>query len=251
MVRDKSSKEKRIRPRIDWSTVQRLLSYLWKDYKVRFVLVVVFVIASSIVSVSISMFFQVLIDDYITPLMLESNPVFTGLLREILRMAVIAFIGVLSMWLNDRFMAEISQGILKTIRDEMFVHMQSLPVAYFDTNTAGDVMSHYTNDTDTLRQMLSQSIPQILSAVVTIITVTIAMLVTSVHLTIFVAIYLVFMLQITGRIAANSGQYFSKQQEAIGNLNGYIEEMIEGQKVIKVDWQPLFRQIHSEQEYIF
>ena len=234
MNNSKPKKNKRAKYKIDWSTVWRLLKYLWKDYKFRLILVVILLFASATVNVSVSMFFQVLIDDYIIPLMSEANPVFTGLLKEILKMAVIAFIGITSMWLNDRIMAQISQGVLKKIRDEMFIHMQKLPINYFDTHSTGDIMSNYTNDTDALRQMMSQSVPEIISAAITIVTVAIAMVITNIYLTVFVAIYLVFMLLITGRVAGNSGKHFTEQQISLAKVNSYVEEIMEGQKVVKV-----------------
>ena len=143
-------------------------------------------------------------------------------------------IGILASLIYNRTMAIISQGILKKIRDDMFAHMQTLPIKYFDTHTHGDIMSHYTNDTDTLRQMLAQSIPQMFSSLITIISVFFAMLFTSWQLTIFVLCFVFIMLQVTGRVAGKSGYYFIRQQKALGDVNGYIEEMINGQKVIKV-----------------
>ncbi|MCD8180201.1 MAG: ABC transporter ATP-binding protein/permease [Firmicutes bacterium] len=214
-------------------TIKRLLSYIGK-YKFRFTLVLIFIILSAIANVAGSMFTATLIDDYITPLMGEANPVFTGLLKAICMMGVIYIVGILSTLFYNRTMVSISQGVLKSIRDEMFEHMQKLPIKYFDTHTHGDVMSYYTNDTDTLRQMMSQSIPQMFSSVITIISVLVAMLVSNVYLTLFVVVFVCCMLLVTRKIAGASGKFFVRQQRALGSVNGYIEEMINGQKVVKV-----------------
>ena len=221
------------KPKANKNTIKRLLSYLG-EYKVKFSIVVISIIVSAIVGVVGSMFLQVLIDDYIAPLLLQSSPVFNDLLRIILTMAGVYLLGVVATFIYTRFMVTISQGILKQIRDEMFEHMQKLPIKYFDTHTHGDIMSHYTNDTDTLRQMLSQSIPQVFSSVITIVSVFCAMVYTSVYLTILVIISVILMLQVAKKVGKNSAKYFVKQQQSIGAINGYIEEMIHGQKVVKV-----------------
>lgn len=218
---------------IDMITVKRLMSYL-KKHKVKLILVILCIALSALASAGSSLFLGKLIDDYISPLLLMSVPDYSDLIRAIVFMAVIYMVGVVSGLLYNRLMAVVSQSVLKEIRDEMFEHMQTLPIRYFDTHTHGDVMSHYTNDTDTLRQMISQSIPQVISSVVTIISVLIMMLVLSIPLTVFVVIAVFLILQVTGRVTGKSGSYFIKQQTAIGNLNGYIEEMINGQKVVKV-----------------
>lgn len=214
-------------------TVRRLLSYI-KGYKFRFLLVLIFIIFSAIANVAGSMFIRTVIDDYITPLLSQTHPVFTGLLKAIFIMGLVYIIGILSTLFYNRIMVSISQGVLKKIRDEMFTHMQKLPIKYFDTHTHGDIMSHYTNDTDTLRQMMSQSVPQMFSSFITIISVLCAMFVSSVYMTIFVLLFVGCMLLVTRKIAGNSSKYFVKQQQSLGKVNGYIEEMINGQKVIKV-----------------
>ena len=219
--------------KLDARTLKRLLSYL-RPYRGKFIAVLFCILLTALTSVASSLFLQVLIDDYIAPLLLEASPVFTGLLKIILLMAGIYLIGVVSSLLYNRLMAVISQGILKTIRDDMFEHMQALPIRYFDTHTHGDVMSYYTNDTDTLRQMLSQSIPQIFSSIITILSVFCAMVSVSIWLTLFVLAFVFLMLKVTRKIAGKSGHYFIRQQQALGDVNGYIEEMINGQKVIKV-----------------
>ncbi|NMA67913.1 MAG: ABC transporter ATP-binding protein [Desulfitobacterium sp.] len=214
-------------------TIKRLLSYL-REYRLQLSFVIFCIILSSVTGVISSLFLQVLIDDYISPLLLEAVPNFSGLLRIIMLMAGIYLIGVLAAFIYTRLMASISQGVLKKVRDEMFAHMQKLPIKYFDQHPHGDIMSHYTNDTDTLRQMLSQSIPHAFSSLITLVAVFSAMLYLSAWLTVLSVISVFFMVKFTGSIVGKSGMYFMKQQESLGSLNGYIEEMIQGQKVVKV-----------------
>ena len=221
------------RPHVNPNTLKRLLGYL-SVYKTRVILVVICILLSAIANVMSSLFIQRLIDDYISPLLLEANPVFDALFRAIVQMACIYVIGILASLIYNRTMAVISQGILKKIRDDMFAHMQTLPIKYFDTHTHGDVMSHYTNDTDALRQMLSQSLPQLLSSCVTIVAVFISMLYLSLWMTLFIIVFLFLILKVVKSIAGKSSVYFIKQQQNIGDVNGYIEEMINGQKVVKV-----------------
>ena len=221
------------RPQVNPNTLKRLLGYL-SVYKTRVILVVICILLSAIANVMSSLFIQRLIDDYISPLLLEANPVFDALFRAIVQMACIYVIGILASLIYNRTMAVISQGILKKIRDDMFAHMQTLPIKYFDTHTHGDVMSHYTNDTDALRQMLSQSLPQLLSSCVTIVAVFISMLYLSLWMTLFIIVFLFLILKVVKSIAGKSSVYFIKQQQNIGDVNGYIEEMINGQKVVKV-----------------
>ena len=217
----------------DKKTIKRLMSY-FKEYKFKFTIVFICIIISTLAGVSGSMFLRTLIDEYIAPLLLQNSPVYTGLLKALTLMAAIYFTGVISSYLYNKIMVTISQGIQKKIRDEMFSHMQKLPIKYFDTHNHGDVMSYYTNDTDTLRQMLSQSIPQMFSSAITIISVFFAMLYTSVYLTLFVLISVFIMMLLANKIGGKSADYFVKQQKSIGDVNGYIEEMVNGQKVIKV-----------------
>ncbi|PWL45644.1 MAG: ABC transporter [Clostridiales bacterium] len=218
---------------MDKKTVKRLLSY-FGTYKLQFTFVLICIVISAVAGVLSSLFLQTLIDDYIEPLLIAAAPNFSGLLRMILVMAGIYLIGVLATLFYNRVMVVIAQGMLKKIRDDMFSHMQTLPIRYFDTHTHGDVMSHYTNDTDTLRQMLTQSIPQTFSSLITIVAVFFAMLSLSIWLTIFVIVLAFIMLKVIGKVAGQSGRYFVKQQESLGDVNGYIEEMINGQKVVKV-----------------
>lgn len=222
------------KPKADAKTIRRLFSYIKKGYKFPFAIVLFGILLSSAANVAGSLFLEILIDDYILPLLAVENPAFGGLLKAILIMAGIYLLGVISTLVFSRLMVVIAQGVLKKIRDEMFDHMQNLPIKYFDTHSHGDLMSHYTNDTDTLRQMLAQSIPQLFSSVTTITAVFCAMIVTSYHLTLVVIITLVFMFFITKKIAGQSKSYFIRQQKSLGKTNGFIEEMVTGQKVVKV-----------------
>ena len=202
-------------------TLGRLMKYIQRGYGVQFVVVLICILLSAVANVAGSMFLKSLIDDYISPLLLQAAPVFTGLLHALISMAVIYLIGIATTFIYNWLMVSISQGVLKKVRDEMFAHMQKLPIRYFDTHTHGDLMSHFTNDTDTLQQMLSQS-------------VFIGMLVTNVWLTLFVLLGVCVMLKVVKKLGGQSAKYFLEQQKSLGRVNGYIEEMINGQKVIKV-----------------
>ena len=215
-------------------TAGRILSYVFAGYKFRFFLVLLCILVSAIASVGGSLFLQALIDDYIAPLLTMETPVYTALLQALLMMACLYVTGALCTLAYNRIMVAISQGVQKTIRDDLFSHMQTLPIKYFDTHAHGDVMSVYTNDVDTLRQMLSQSIPQMFNSVVMIAVTFFAMLFKNVWLTLVVLLCVCFMLLVTRFIAGRSAKYFIRQQMKLGDLNGYIEEMINGQKVIKV-----------------
>ena len=214
-------------------TAKRLLSYIG-NYKLRFALVIVCIIVSAGAGVVSSLFIQILIDNFITPMLTSGSKDFSGLLSMIMLMAAILGIGAVATLLYNRLMVVISQGIQKKIRDDLFAHMQTLPIRYFDTHTHGDIMSRYTNDTDALRQMLSQGVPMMFSSLVTIVTVFVAMCVLNIYLTLFVLLFVGLMLFITKKIANRSTGYFRRQQQQLGEVNGYIEEMINGQKVIKV-----------------
>ena len=215
-------------------TVRRLMSYVGRGYGLRFLLVLVCILVSAIASVSGSLFLGSLIDDYITPLLAMDNPVFDGLLRAIIMMGCLYVTGALCALAYNRIMVTISQGVQKKIRDDLFGHMQSLPIKYFDTHAHGDVMSVYTNDVDTLRQMFSQSIPQVINSLMMIVVAFVGMLTTDLLLTGVVILCIVVMLCVTRVLAGRSGRYFIRQQVKLGDLNGYIEEMINGQKVVKV-----------------
>ncbi len=214
--------------------LKRILGYIWKDYKLQMVIVLICLVFGSLIGVAGSIFLRILIDGYITPLLQMANPDFGPLLRTLVLIGLFFLTGALASLIQMRTMVTISQGVLKSIRDEMFAHMQTLPLRYFDTHSHGDIMSHYTNDTDTLRQMLSQSLTQMISSLITIVSVVVAMLSTSVYLTILVFVFVFFMLQVVGKIASNSGKYFMAQQQSLGATNGYVEELISGQKVVKV-----------------
>lgn len=220
--------------KLDAKTAKRLIGYITKNYKKQLLIVVICILISSVAGVVGSLFLQTVIDDYITPLLQVSNPVFTGLLKAIGGMAMIYILGALAGYLYNRIMAVISQGVLKDIRDEMFSKMQTFPISYFDTNTHGDIMSHYTNDTDTLRQMISQSLPSLINSLITIVAVIFAMFSISIPLTLFIFVFVFFMMNVTKKIAGKSGKYFINQQQSLGKVNGFVEEMINGQKVIKV-----------------
>lgn len=215
-------------------TLKRLLRYISQDYKWHFIAVLFLILISACASAASSLFLKALIDDYITPLLGAASPVFTALAYALAGMAVIYLCGVLSTLIYTRLMVTVSQGVLRHIRQQMFSHMQSLPIRYFDTHSHGDVMSHYTNDTDALRQMLSQSIPQLISSVTTIVVTFISMLSISLWMSLLVVVLLALILLAVRHIASNSARYFGAQQRAIGAVNGYIEEMINGQKVVKV-----------------
>ena len=219
--------------KLDKKTLKRLLSYL-KNYKGTIVLVTICILLSAVAGAASSMFLQTLIDDYITPMVGQSSPDFSGFIRALITMAVIYLIGTLSTLIYNRRMVTIAQGTLKTIRDEMFEKMQRLPIRYFDSHTHGDTMSLYTNDTDTLRQMLAQSMGQLISSAFTVVAVFCCMLYISVGLTLVVCVSLFFIMQIIKRVVGKSGAYFVAQQRSLADLDGYIEEMINGQKVIKV-----------------
>ena len=213
--------------------IKRLLSYL-KGYRLRFIMVLVCIVMSAAASALSSMFMQTLIDNYIVPLMGTANPDFSNLLRAIIIMAAALLIGALAGLAYNRIMVVISQGIQKKIRDQLFAHMQTLPIKYFDTHAHGDIMSRYTNDIDTLRQMMSASLPQMFASAITIITVFVAMLTLNLYLTLFVLLFVAVMLFVTKIIATGSARNFVAQQRELGDVNGFIEEMINGQKVIKV-----------------
>lgn len=214
-------------------TAKRLLKYSL-GYKGKMLFVVVCIALSAFANVQGSLFLRTLIDDNITPLLTMANPDFSGLVAAVIKMACIYAVGVCSTLAYNLTMVKVAQGVLRDIRDDMFTHMQSLPIKYFDTHTHGDVMSRYTNDTDTLRQMIAQSLPQIISSCFSVASVFIAMVTTSGTLTVFVIASVFLMMLCSRRIASNSAKYFLRQQTTLGAMNGYIEEMINGQKVIKV-----------------
>ena len=200
-------------------TIKRLLKYVIKDYKLQLVVVLISIIISALVGVLGVQFIKYLIDDFITPLLGNSNPDYTALLNVILIMGAIYLLGVICTYLYNRLMINISQGVLNDIRKEMFNHMQKLPIRYFDSRTHGEIMSTYTNDVDTLRQMLSQSIPQVFSACVSMVAILIAMLATNIYLTLVVLAMVILMIFVARYLGGNSSRFFVKQQEDIGKVN--------------------------------
>ena len=220
-------------PRFKPGTIKRLFSYM-AAYKVQLVFVVISILISAAAGAASALFLQILIDRYIVPLLGQAHPILTGLLQAVLIMGLIYIIGVLATLFYNRMMVVIEQGTLKLIRDKMFTHMQTLPIRYFDTHTHGDVMSRYTNDTDTLRQAISQSMPQMFSSLMSVIAAFVSMLYLSVGLSVFVAIFAFVLLKVIKALVGRSGAFFIKQQQSMGDVNGYIEEMINGQKVVKV-----------------
>ena len=217
----------------DKTALRRLFSYM-KEYKGQLAFVVVCILLSAIASAASSLFLQTLIDDYIVPLLGKDNPVFGGLVKALITIGIVYLIGVLSSLLYSRAMVTIAQGTLKKIRDDMFEKMQRLPIRVFDTRTHGDIMSLYTNDTDTLRQMIAQSMAQLISSVFTIVAVLVCMLYTSIWLTIVTVLVMLLILKIVKGIAGKTGAFFMLQQKTLADVNGYVEEMVNGQKVIKV-----------------
>ncbi len=214
-------------------TITRLLSYM-KQYRATMVVVVICILLSAVAQVAGSKSLEYVVDDYIMPMLAQASPDFAPLIRFLCVMALIFLTGMVSSFLYNFLMVRVAQGTQKTIRDAMFAHMQTLPIRYFDTHPVGDVMSRYTNDIDTLRQMISQAIPQGISSVATIVVVFIAMLVTSPILTAAVIVSVIGILFITKTVAGKSARFFIGQQRALGAVNGYVEEMINGQRVVKV-----------------
>ena len=215
-------------------TAKRLLKYVTSTYKVQFIIVLICILLSSIATISVSLSLKYLLDDFIIPLIGQKSPNFGELYMALCVLGGIFLLGVLATFLYTRLMVIIGQGVLKRVRDEMFEHMQTLPIRYFDHNTNGSVMSLYTNDTDTLRQMINQSIPQVLMASLTIVVTFIAMLALSPVLTILAVVIIVVMFLTSKAIGGNSGKYFVRQQLDLAKITGFVEERMNGQRVIKV-----------------
>ena len=218
---------------INKATVKRLLGYV-KPYWPRLLLVLGCIILNAVATASAATFLGQVIDDHITPMLAQATPDYSGLLSAIFRMAALYLLAIGATFTQARIMAVVSQSVLRKVRDELFAHMQTLPIRYFDTHTHGEVMSHYTNDADTLRQLVSQVLPQSISSLITLTVVFISMLSCSVWLTLLMVIGTVFMLKMTMKIGGGSAKFFTKQQTSLASLNGYIEEMVNGQKVVKV-----------------
>ena len=222
-----------MRGQIKPGTLKRLMKYM-SVYRFRLIFVAVCILIGSVAGAASSLFLKRLIDNYISPMLLQSIPDYSGLIGALIVMAFIYASGVAATLFYNRIMVVVAQGTLKKIRDEMFSHMQSLPIRYFDTHSRGDVMSRYTNDTDTLNQMISQSLPQLFSTVISLLATLFSMLYLSVGLTAFVLLFTFLLLKLISVIVKKSGSYFVQQQSSLGGVNGYIEEMINGQKVVKV-----------------
>ena len=228
------SQNKRPKGQNPAKTLKRLMGIILKNYTPHCIVVLLCIFGSAFVSVKGTLFMQTLIDDYILPIMSQSNPDFRPLGMAIMKLALFFIAGALMTYTYNRIMVNVSQGTMKKIRIDVFTHMESLPIKYFDTHAHGDIMSIYTNDIDTLRQMISQSIPQLVNSAATIVSVLISMIILNIPLTILTLIMVAIMVLTTGKVAGKAGSYFMKQQKSIGELNGFIEEMMEGQKVVKV-----------------
>ncbi len=215
-------------------SLRRVLGTMLKNYKASFFLVVVCILGAALATLRGTLFLQNLIDDYITPLTQAQTPDFSGLAGALLSVAGIYAIGILCAYGYNRIMVNVSQGTMRNVRVELFRHMESLPIRYFDTHAHGDIMSVYTNDVDTLRQLISQSIPQVINSSVTIVTSFVSMFALDLPLTLVTLAMIAVMLFTTSKLAAKSSTYFSRQQKDLGRVNGYIEEMMDGQKVVKV-----------------
>ena len=222
------------KPKFNKKTAKRLLKYVTETYKIQFVIVFVCILLSAIATTAVSLSLRYLLDDFILPLVGQKEPNFAGLYQALAVLGCIFLVGVVATFIYTRMMVFIGQGVLKRVRDDMFEHMQTLPIRYFDQNTNGSVMSLYTNDTDTLRQMISQAIPQALMSLFTIIVTFISMLILSPLLTILAVLIIFLMLFVTGKIGARSGKYFVRQQMSLADVTGFVEERMNGQRVVKV-----------------
>ncbi|MCO4488696.1 ABC-type multidrug transport system,ATPase and permease components [Streptococcus infantarius subsp. infantarius] len=216
------------------ATLKRVLTYVIKNYKWRFMAVFVLILIASLCMVRFSLFMQTLIDSYVTPLLATKNPDFSGLAHAIFQLIIIGIIGVASTYTYNRLMVYVGQGTMRRIRIDLFTHMESLPIKYFDTHAHGDIMSIYTNDVDTLRQLIGQSIPQVVNSSFSILTTFVSMLVLNMPLSALSVFMVIVLLYVARKIAAQSSKYFHDQQNNLGRVNGFIEEMMDGQKVVKV-----------------
>ena len=215
-------------------TAKRLMKYVTGTYKVQFIVVIFCILISSVASISVSLSLKFLLDDYIIPLIGQQNPDYSELYMALTVLGTIFLCGVIATFVYSRMMVVIGQGVLKRVRDEMFEHMQTLPIRYFDQNTTGSIMSLYTNDTDTLRQMINQSIPQVLMSSFTIVVTFISMLVLSPILTVLAVVMIGVMILVSRVVAGNSGKYFIRQQLDLASVTGFVEERMNGQRVVKV-----------------
>lgn len=216
------------------ATLKRVLAYVIKNYKWRFMAVFVLILIAALCMVRFNLFMKTLIDSYVTPLLAAKNPDFSGLAHAIFQLIIIGIIGVASTYTYNRLMVYVGQGTMRRIRIDLFTHMENLPIKYFDTHAHGDIMSIYTNDVDTLRQLIGQSIPQVVNSSFSILTTFVSMLVLNVPLSALSVFMVIVLLYVARKIAAQSSKYFHDQQNDLGRVNGFIEEMIDGQKVVKV-----------------
>ncbi len=213
---------------------RRLMAYVFRTYKFHYMIVVALIFVSVLANVQGTMFMKNLIDDYITPFLMTDTPNFAPLMHAIMRVAAFYVVGIISTYAYNRIMINVTQGTLRSLRDDLFEHMERLPIKYFDTHAHGDIMSVYTNDIDTLRQMISQSIPQVVNSAITVVSVFVSMMILSVPLTAVTLVMVAIMIAGSKAAAGRSGKYFMEQQANLGAVNGYIEEMMNGQKVVKV-----------------
>ena len=220
--------------KLNGASMKRIFGYMLHYYKWLFLLVVALILVYAVTNLQATLFTQSLIDDYILPMLKDGSHDFTPLLEKIESLAIVLCIAVISSYLYNRIMVTIAQGTMEKIRVDVFTHMESLPISYFDTHSHGDIMSVYTNDIDTLRQLISQSIPQLISSIITIVVTFISMIILDIPLTIISCIMIAIMLAVSGKLSGRSAAYFVRQQEDLGKVNGYIEEMLTGQKVVKV-----------------
>ena len=212
----------------------KVLRYVLSEYKIACVIVVIGIVISALGILTMTLFMQTLIDQYIMPLIGQSNPDFSPLAKRLLQLAVVLVAGIVSTYAYNRIMVTVSQGTMKRLRVELFSHMESLPIKYFDTHAHGDIMSVYTNDIDTLRQLISQSIPQTINSVISLVSTLVSMIVLDIPLTVVSLLMVGVMMFVTSKMSNVSGKYFMQQQKDLGAVNGYIEEMMQGQKVVKV-----------------
>ena len=224
------------RPKVEnpGKLLKRIMDEVFRNYLPHCILVLICIVVSALANVQASLFLQTLMDDYIVPMTRQQNPSFAPLAGALVRMCCIYLVGILAAWANARIMVNVTQGTLRNLRTKLFTHMESLPIRYFDSHPHGDIMSVYTNDVDTLRQMISQSMPQLLNSAITVVSVLVSMVVLSVPLTVLTLVMVGIMLLVTKYLTTNSSKYFVSQQRDIGAVNGYIEEMMNGQKVVKV-----------------
>ncbi|MBR0214857.1 MAG: ABC transporter ATP-binding protein [Solobacterium sp.] len=222
------------RPKVKKGTLTRVLKYMFRNYLPHMVLVVVFIVLNAVCTLQGTLFMRTLIDDYILPMIAQGSTDFVPLALALRRLAAILAVGIFSAWAYNRIMVTVSQGTMEKMRVELFSYMQTLPIRYFDTHAHGDIMSIYTNDIDTMRQVIGQTIPNVISSSATIVTTFVSMVRMSIPLTGVSLFMIAIMMTVSGKIGGQSRKYFVERQKALGKVNGYVEEMMEGQKVIKV-----------------